>query len=127
MGYLTISSREIENINRGSNIHTQVVAMEDTDTIMSEYYGKHIVTALIGITCDTSEIENVSKALVEYNNVEDVFLTTGDYDIIVKVKFPEYSNLKEFILNELSKLKGITKTETMLVVSTYKERGIKFE
>ncbi len=101
--------------------------MDDTDTIMQEYYGKNIVTALIGITCDTAEIENVSRALVEYNNVEDVFLTTGDYDIIVKVKFPEYSNLKDFILNEISKMKGITKTETMLVVNTYKERGIKFE
>ncbi len=101
--------------------------MEDTDSIMGEYYEKHIVTAMIGITCDTKELDNVSKALVEYNNVEDVFLTTGDFDIIIKVKFPEYSTLKEFILNEISKLSGITKTETMLVVSTYKERGIKFE
>ncbi len=101
--------------------------MEDADTIMNEYYEKHIVTALIGITCDTKELDNVSKALVEYNNVEDVFLTTGDYDIIIKVKFAEYSTLKEFILNEISKFNGIIKTETMLVVSTYKERGITFE
>ncbi len=101
--------------------------MDDKDSIMNEYYEKHIVTALIGITCDTSKIEEVSKALVNYNNVEDVFLTTGDFDIIVKVKFPEYSNLKDFILNSISKLDGVTKTESMLVVSTYKERGVTFE
>ena len=101
--------------------------MENADAIMDEYYGEHIVTALIGITCDTAEIENVSRALVNYNNVEDVFLTTGDYDIFLKVKFLKYSDLKNFILNEISKLKGITKTETMMVVSTYKERGISFE
>ncbi len=99
----------------------------DTDSIMSEYYGEHIVTALIGINCDTAKIEEVSKALVDYNNVEDVFLTTGDFDIMVKVKFPEYSNLKEFILEKISKLEGVNKTETMLVVNTYKERGVKFE
>ncbi len=101
--------------------------MDDTDTIMSEYYEKHIVSALIGINCDTAKIEEVSNALVGYNNVEDVFLTTGNFDIIIKVKFPEYSSLKDFILNDISKLEGVNKTETMLVVSTYKERGIKFD
>ena len=101
--------------------------MEDTDSIMSEYYEKHIVTALIGVTCDTKEIEKVSRDLIKYTNVEDVFITTGDFDIILKVKFPEYSKMKDFILNELAKYNGINKTETMLVVNTYKERGIKFE
>ena len=100
---------------------------EDMEKYYSEYYKQHIVTALIGVKCNTKNLDSVSHSLVQYNNVEDVFLTTGDYDIIIKVKFPDYSSLKDFIINTLSKLDGVSKTETMLAINTYKERGVKFE
>ena len=100
---------------------------EEMDRYYNEYYKQHIVTALIGVKCSTKNLDMVSRSLVNYNNVEDVFLTTGEYDIIIKVKFPDYSLLKNFIISELSKLQGISKTETMLVINSYKERGIKFE
>lgn len=101
--------------------------MEDKDVIMNQYYQEHIVTALIGIKCDTKNIESIARDAVKFKNVEDVFLATGTYDIILKVKFPSYGDLKEFILKNISKLEGVLKTETMLVISTYKERGINFE
>ena len=101
--------------------------MEDKDTIMAQYYREHIVTALIGIKCDTKNIESISKEMVKFQNVDDVFLATGAYDIIIKVKFPSYGELKEFVLKHISRLEGVLKTETMLVVNTYKERGIVFE
>ncbi|AGB04277.1 transcriptional regulator [Aciduliprofundum sp. MAR08-339] len=100
--------------------------MED-DSIMSAYYSNQIVTALIGVKVDTKSIEDFANEAREFTNVEDVFLVTGEYDIIVKVKFPSYGELKDFIVNKLSKLDGVMKTETMMVVNTYKERGIKFE
>lgn len=100
--------------------------MED-DSIMNAYYSNQIVTALIGVKVDTKSIEDFANEAKEFNNVEDVFLVTGEYDIIVKVKFPSYGELKDFIVSKLSKLDGVLKTETMMVVNTYKERGIKFE
>ncbi len=101
--------------------------MEDKDVIMNQYYQEHIVTALIGIKCDTKNIGGIAGECVKFKNAEDVFLATGTYDIILKVKFPSYGDLKEFILKNISKLDGVLKTETILVVNTYKERGIKFE
>ncbi len=100
---------------------------EEMDKYYNEYYKKHIATALIGIKCNTKNLDEISRSLSNCNNVEDIFLTTGEYDIIIKVKFPDYSSLKNFIINELSKLDGVSKTETMLAINTYKERGIKFE
>ena len=97
------------------------------DSIMDAYYDKQIVTALIGVRVDTKNIEEFAREAADFNNVEDVFLVTGEYDVIVKVKFPSYGELKDFIVNKLSKLDGVIKTETMMVVNTYKERGIKFE
>ncbi len=115
-----------ENIKYVKGIYKKVISMED-DSIMNAYYNNQIVTALIGVQVDTKSIDNFAKQAREFSNVEDVFLVTGEYDIIAKVKFPSYEELKEFIINKLSKLEGVLKTETMMVVNTYKERGIKFE
>ncbi len=101
--------------------------MDDKDAIMDQYYQEHIVTALIGAKVDTKHVDEIARSLVDVNNVEDIFLVTGEYDIIIKVKFPSYGALKNFILETVSHLNGVMKTETMMVVNTYKERGIKFE
>ena len=106
----------------------KVMVMEDKDVIMNQYYEEgYIVTALIGVKVDTKRINDFTSAVVDLNTVEDIFLVTGEYDIILKVKFPSYRELKDFIINKLSKIDGVIKTETMMVINIYKERGIKFE
>ena len=102
--------------------------MEDKDVIMNQYFEEgHIVTALVGVKVDTKSINDFASELVDFNTVEDIFLVTGEYDIMLKVKFPSYGDLKDFIISKLSKIKGVIKTETMMVINIYKERGIKFE
>ncbi len=102
--------------------------MEDKDVIMNQYYEEgYIVTALIGVKLDTKSINNFATTIIDLNTVEDIFLVTGEYDIILKVKFPSYGELKDFVINRLSKINGVIKTETMMVINIYKERGIKFE
>ena len=68
--------------------------------------------------------EKVSGFLV----VEDVFLVTGDTDIVAKVKVQNYSQLKRFLVDDLSSIPGLKDSRTLMVVSTFKERGdLKFE
>ena len=106
----------------------KVMVMEDKDVIMNQYYEEgYIVTALIGVKLDTKSINDFAKTIMDLNTVEDIFLVTGEYDMILKVKFPSYGELKDFVINRLSKINGVIKTETMMVINIYKERGIKFE
>ncbi len=102
--------------------------MDDKDVIMDQYFeDRHIVTALIGVKVDTKSINDFAGEIKDFNTVEDIFLVTGEFDIMLKVKFPSYGELKEFIVSKLPQIKGVLKTETMMVINTYKERGIKFE
>ncbi len=102
--------------------------MDDKDVIMDQYFeDRHIVTALIGVKVDTKSINDFAGEIKDFNTVEDIFLVTGEFDIMLKVKFPSYGELKEFIISKLPQIKGVLKTETMMVINTYKERGIKFE
>jgi DNA-binding Lrp family transcriptional regulator len=96
----------------------------EKDTVMKEYYGDNIITALISVKVDTRNVENIALKLLNYSNIEDIFLVTGDSDLILKIKFLTYDDLKKFIVNTLGSMEGIQDTSTMMVVTSYKERGI---
>ncbi|MEL9998888.1 MAG: Lrp/AsnC ligand binding domain-containing protein [Thermoplasmata archaeon] len=95
----------------------------EEEHVMGQVFGGFI-TAVLGLKVDTAHIENIAKILRESPNVEDLFLVTGDLDLILKVKFLNYKDLKDFILEKIGKLEGIQDTSTMIVVAPYKERGI---
>jgi DNA-binding Lrp family transcriptional regulator len=94
------------------------------DKVMSDYYGEDQVAAIITVKADTKEAENIALAVAKFELIEDVFLVTGDTDIIVKARFENYAGLKEFVLKSLAPIKGIKDTKTLMVVTTYKERGV---
>ena len=96
----------------------------EKDLVMKEYYGDNIITALIGVKVDTRNIENIALKLLNQANIEDIFLVTGDSDLILKIKFLTYDDLKKFIVNTLGNMEGIQDTSTLMVVTSYKERGI---
>lgn len=98
------------------------------EAVMSTYYGDDQVTALINLKVDTKDADKIAERISGYLLVEDVFLVTGDTDIVAKVKVQTYNQLKRFIVDDLSKIQGVKDTKTLMVVSTFKERGeLKFE
>ena len=99
----------------------------DYDKVLSKYYGEEQVTTIITIKVDTKEADSVAHEISEHNNIEDLFLVTGDTDIVAKAKFTSYRELKDFVVNFLSNIKGIKETKTLMVVTAYKEKGAKIE
>ena len=86
-------------------------------------WGDDHVVALIALKVETSEADTVATEVARFEEVQDVFLVTGDTDIFLKVRFPHYDELKEFVLHRLPAVKGIRETKTLLVVTAYKENG----
>jgi Lrp/AsnC family leucine-responsive transcriptional regulator len=93
------------------------------ETIMSSNIGDDQVTAIINLKVDTKDAESVALKVSAYNIVEDVFLVTGDTDIVVKTKFHNYNQLKEFLIEEIAAISGVKDTKTLMVVTSFKERG----
>jgi Lrp/AsnC family transcriptional regulator, leucine-responsive regulatory protein len=93
------------------------------ESAFTKVWGDEHVTALIALKVETSEADNVAGEVSKFPEVEDVFLVTGDTDIFLKVRFPAYDELKEFVLRRLPAVKGIRETKTLLVVTAYKEGG----
>ena len=95
----------------------------EIDTVMSSYYGEEQVTAIINLKVDTKAADIIAEKVASYGLVEDVFLVTGDTDIVVKTKFHNYNQLKRFLVDDISNIDGVKDTKTLMVVTTFKERG----
>ncbi|MFQ6107869.1 MAG: Lrp/AsnC ligand binding domain-containing protein [Thermoplasmata archaeon] len=95
----------------------------DMDQYISSYYGKDRVAAVITIKVDTKEADKVATEISKFDIIEDVFLVTGDTDIVAKAKFANYKGLKDFVVEALAPIRGIKETKTLMVVTTYKEGG----
>ena len=90
---------------------------------ISSYYGDEQVAALVTFKIDTKGSDQVAQKIASFPNIEDVFLVTGDTDIIAKARFPNYAALKKFIVDDVAEIDGVKETRTFMVVTTFKERG----
>jgi DNA-binding Lrp family transcriptional regulator len=96
---------------------------KEYEEVISTYYGDEQVTALVTFKIDTKGSDQVAQKIASYNHIEDVFLVTGDTDIIAKARFPTYAALKKFIVDDVAEIDGVKETKTFMVVTTFKERG----
>ena len=97
----------------------------DMEQALSALYGEDAVAAIIALKVDTKEADRVATQVAKFDVVQDVFLVTGDTDIIAKARFVNYRGLKDFVLNSLAPIGGVKDTKTLMVVTTYKEGGVK--
>ena len=93
------------------------------ESAFTKVWGDEHVVALIALKVETAEADVVATEVAKFGEVEDVFLVTGDTDIFLKVRFPHYEELKDFVLHRLPAVRGIRETKTLLVVTAYKESG----
>ncbi len=101
----------------------KVPVSQAVETAFTKVWGDENVVALIALKVETSEADSVAVEVSKFAEVEDVFLVTGDIDILLKIRFPHYGELKDFVLHRLPGVKGIRETKTLLVVTSYKEGG----
>ncbi|MEM0141618.1 MAG: Lrp/AsnC ligand binding domain-containing protein [Thermoplasmatales archaeon] len=86
-----------------------------------------VVTAMVHIKADTSKIEQISSTLAQHTFVEDIYLVTGTWDMILKVRFPDMGQMRNFIVKDLRNVDGIKDSYTSMVISIFKDRGVKFQ
>lgn len=92
-------------------------------SIIEEYYQGQEVSALVALHVEGSKGDEIAIALSKVENVKDVLLVTGDVDIMLKVSFDSTEELTDFILRKVNKLNGVMDTNTMMILTSYKEQG----
>ncbi|WP_456367303.1 Lrp/AsnC family transcriptional regulator [Thermococcus sp.] len=78
------------------------------------------VLAFILIKARAGMYGHVAEELKKYPEICEVYETTGDYDMIVKIRTKNSSELNEF-LDRIGSVDGVESTHTMVVLKTHKE------
>ena len=47
--------------------------------------------------------------------------------MILKVRFPDVNQMRNFLVKELRKIDGIKDSYTSMVINIFKDRGVKFQ
>lgn len=63
----------------------------------------------------------IAKEIAIFQEVQEVHIITGDWDILIKVKEKDVESIGKFVIDKLRFVKGIEKTLTCMVFETEKE------
>jgi len=78
------------------------------------------VKAYILVNVSTGTEDEVSKTLVEFDEVEEVATIYGEYDAIIKVAAKDMNDLDDFISSKLRSVPNIFMTSTMIIAREHK-------
>lgn len=68
--------------------------------------------------------EEIAKTLMEFPEVETVYLMSGGYDLALTVSGESFRDIAMFVAHRLSPLDSVLSTATHFVLRRYKERGV---
>lgn len=69
----------------------------------------------------TENVEEFRKYIVQYSSVLECHHVAGEYDYLLKVLVEDTKALEYFLSNTLKKIKGVFKSNTIIVLSSLKE------
>jgi DNA-binding Lrp family transcriptional regulator len=74
-----------------------------------------MVIAYVLIIAQPGTEKMIVQELVGQDNVEDVDIVFGDYDILFRVRLDSVNQLNGFILEKIRPIPGIKRTSTLLM------------
>ena len=74
-----------------------------------------MVKAYVLMEVEGREPSLIAKDLTNIEEVENVNIINGDYDVIALVKSRSLIDLKELALTKIGKIRGVTRTNTLII------------
>lgn len=89
--------------------------------------GRHLAAAIIQVKVvpqERSGFERICKEISKDSRVKDVYVATGEYDMIIRVEASDIDELSKFITEKLAPKKEVVGTYTHIVLEEYKRDGV---
>ncbi len=78
-----------------------------------------MVTAIILIRTERTEINNAAIKLAELEGISEVYSVSGNYDLVAIARVKTNDDLADLVTNKLLAIDSITHSETMLAFKAY--------
>lgn len=83
-----------------------------------------MLTAIVLIKTVSDRIPEVAQEISDIAGITEVYSVTGDWDLIAMVRVPQHERLADVIADELSKVEGVTATNTNIAFRTYSKHDL---
>jgi Lrp/AsnC family transcriptional regulator for asnA, asnC and gidA len=116
----------------GGTIHVRIKKLEELGIVKGKRLAVDLkllgydIIAFIGIYLEKSSMyDNVAQALKDIPQVVRVNYTTGNYSMFVEIVCKDMQQLRFVLHDELQKIKGIERTETLISLEESFSRNVK--
>ena len=69
--------------------------------------------------------EDIAHKIATYEEIESIYLTSGDYDLSLTIKGKTLQDIARFVAVNLATIDNVTATTTNFVMSRYKEMDVR--
>ncbi len=80
-----------------------------------------MITAIVLVRAARDRIPETAERLAAVKFVSECYSVTGDWDIVVVLRFPQFEDLDDIVTGQLRKIPGIERTSTMLAFKAYSQ------
>jgi DNA-binding Lrp family transcriptional regulator len=77
-----------------------------------------MINAIILINAERTKINSVAEHLVSLPGITEVYSVSGRFDLVAIIRLPNADDLAELMTEEVIKVEGIIKTESMVAFKT---------
>ncbi|WP_416200856.1 MAG: HTH asnC-type domain-containing protein [Thermocaproicibacter melissae] len=68
--------------------------------------------------------DEIANRIMQFDEVESVYLVSGDYDLAVKVRGKSMQDIAMFVMRRLSTLDSVLSTATHFILTRYKDDNV---
>ena len=83
-----------------------------------------MINAIILINAERTKINMVAEQLVSLPGIKEVYSVSGRFDLVAIISLPHNDDLAELITEKVTKVDGITKTESMVAFKTLTKQDV---
>ena len=77
-----------------------------------------MINAIILINAERTKINSVAEQLVSLSGITEVYSVSGRFDLVAVIRLNHADDLAELMTENMIKVEGITKTESMVAFKT---------
>lgn len=78
-----------------------------------------MLTAFILVKASREGLGHLGPELADVEGVAEVYTVTGDWDFVAIVRVREHDDLANVVIHNLTKLRGIERTQTMVAFQQF--------
>ncbi len=77
-------------------------------------------SAFVLMKVSVGKLPEVSKELLAIEEIKELYMVTGEFDLLAIIEAEKYEHLGEVIVEKIHKVKNIERTQTLMAFRTYR-------